>query len=75
MKLTQVAAIVLVAMAACVQCSAQEQTAPAVTPSLMMKEKSSWTLAIRKNAAAYTALHAPNYLTVSDAGVQGRAQS
>lgn len=41
----------------------------------MAKERSSWTLAIKKDAAAYTALHARNYLTVSDTGVLGKAQS
>lgn len=55
------------------QSPAMSQTA--VANSLITKEKSSWTLAIKKNAAAYRALHAQNFLTVSDSGVAGRAQS
>lgn len=46
-----------------------------VVQSLMAKEKSSWTLAIKKNATAYKALHAKNFLTVSESGVVERAQS
>lgn len=47
----------------------------AVANSLIAKEKSSWTLAIKKNAVAYRALHAQNFLTVSESGVAGRVQS
>jgi hypothetical protein len=41
----------------------------------MTKERSSWTLAIKKQAAAYRALHARDFLTVSATGVAARAQS
>ena len=47
----------------------------AVVNGLIAKEKSSWTLAIKRNAAAYRALHSRDFLTVSENGVIGRAQS
>lgn len=49
--------------------------APTVAKSLIAKEKFSWTLAIKKNAPTYRALHASDFLTVSGIGVQGRAPS
>jgi Domain of unknown function (DUF4440) len=52
-----------------------DAAANAVAKSLIAKEKSSWTLAIKKDAAAYKALHARNFLTVSETGVTGRARS
>ena len=52
-----------------------DATRTAIGSDLVVKERSSWTLAIRKNAAAYRALHARDFLTVSDSGVTGRAQS
>lgn len=52
-----------------------DATRTAIGRDLVVKEKSSWTLAIKKNAVAYRALHARDFLTVSDGGVTGRAQS
>lgn len=54
---------------------AHDTSLSAVAGSVMAKERSSWTLAIRKQAAAYRALHAQGFLTVSENGVVARAQS
>lgn len=42
---------------------------------LLAKENSSWDLAIKKDAAAYKALHAQDFITVSGDGVIGKDQS
>lgn len=42
---------------------------------LFAKERASWDLAIKRNAAAYTALHAPDFFTVNGTGVVDRVSS
>jgi hypothetical protein len=42
---------------------------------IIAKEKSSWDLAIKRDADAYRALHASNFFTVSSNGVTDRSQS
>lgn len=51
------------------------QKADAVSQWLIAEEKSSWDLAIEHDAAAYTALHAPNFFTVSGSGVSDKSHS
>lgn len=43
--------------------------------SLITKERLSWELAIKRDAASYKAFHAPNFFTVSKTGVTNRALS
>lgn len=42
---------------------------------LIAEERASWDLAIKRNAAAYTALHAPDFFTVTGTGVVDKAHS
>jgi hypothetical protein len=42
---------------------------------LIAKERASWNLAIQRNAGAYRALHATDFITVTGGGVVGRAAS
>jgi hypothetical protein len=42
---------------------------------LIAEERASWDLAIKRNAAAYKAFHAPDFFTVSSTGVVDRAPS
>lgn len=42
---------------------------------LIAEERASWDLAIKRNAAAYTALHAPDFFTVAGTGVVDKARS
>ncbi|GFZ96731.1 nuclear transport factor 2 family protein [Dyella caseinilytica] len=42
---------------------------------LIVEERASWNLAIKRNAAAYRALHAPDFFTVDATGVVDRADS
>jgi hypothetical protein len=48
---------------------------PELEQFLIAKEQLSWDLAIKRDEPAYRALHAPNFFTVSDHGVTGRAPS
>lgn len=47
----------------------------AVAQRLIAKERASWNLAIQRNAAAYRALHASDFITVTGGGVVGKAAS
>jgi hypothetical protein len=42
---------------------------------LIAEERASWDLAIMRDAAAYTALHAPDFMTVTGNGVVGKTSS
>ncbi|WP_426663531.1 DUF4440 domain-containing protein [Rhodanobacter aciditrophus] len=46
-----------------------------VAQRLVAEEGASWNLAIQRNAGAYRALHAPDFITVSGGGVVGKAAS
>lgn len=46
-----------------------------VAQRLIAEERASWDLAIRRNAAAYRVLHAPDFITVTGGGVVGKAAS
>jgi hypothetical protein len=47
----------------------------AIEQSLIAKERSSWELAIKGDAASYKAFHAPDFFTVSGKGFTNRALS
>lgn len=47
----------------------------AVEQELIAREQSSWDLAVKKEAAAYKALHAQDFITVSADGVMNRGRS
>jgi hypothetical protein len=47
----------------------------AIGQQLIANEKASWDLAIRHEAAAYKALHAPDFMTVTGSGVVDKANS
>jgi hypothetical protein len=47
----------------------------AVAQRLVTEERVSWDLAIQRNAGAYRALHAPDFITVTGDGVVGKAAS
>jgi hypothetical protein len=46
-----------------------------ISKEIIAKEKSSWDLAIKRDADAYKALHASNFFTVSGGGVTDRSHS
>lgn len=47
----------------------------AVAQRLIAEERASWDLAIQRNAGAYRAFHAPDFITVGGSGVAGKAAS
>ena len=47
----------------------------AVAQRLVAQERASWNLAIQRNASAYVAFHAPDFITVTGDGVVGKAAS
>lgn len=47
----------------------------AIGQRLVAEERASWDLAIKRDASAYTALHAPDFFTVTGSGVVDRAHS
>ncbi|HKT27281.1 nuclear transport factor 2 family protein [Dyella sp.] len=47
----------------------------AIGQHLMAEERASWDLAIKRDAVAYKAFHAPDFFTVTGTGVVGRAPS
>jgi hypothetical protein len=47
----------------------------AIGQRLVAEERASWDLAIKRNVAAYTAFHAPDFFTVTGTGVVDRARS
>ena len=63
-------------------CSAASGPLPAaaaanggIAERLVAEERASWNLAIQRNAGAYRALHAPDFITVTGGGVVGKAAS
>jgi len=46
-----------------------------VAQRLVAEERASWNLAIQRNAGAYRAFHAPDFITVTGGGVVGKAAS
>lgn len=46
-----------------------------VAQRLIAEERASWDLAIRRNASAYRAFHAPDFVTVTGHGAVGKAAS
>jgi hypothetical protein len=46
-----------------------------VAQRLIAEEAASWNLAIQRNAGAYEALHAPDFITLTGGGVVGKAAS
>lgn len=55
--------------------SAENASWHEIQRTIIAKEKSSWDLAIKGEQAAYRALHAPNFFTVSSQGVTDRSHS
>lgn len=55
--------------------SSQLSTRDSVGQQLIASEKSSWELAIKHEAAAYKALHAPDFITLTGHGVVDKASS
>ena len=47
----------------------------AVAQRLVAEERASWNLAIQRNAGAYKAFHAPDFITLTSGGVVGKAAS
>jgi hypothetical protein len=47
----------------------------AIGQHLIADERASWELAIKRDAVAYKAFHAPDFITVTGTGVVGRATS
>lgn len=63
-------------------CHAVGNTAPTsatangtLAQQLIAEERASWDLAIKRDAAAYTAFHAQDFITVGGSGVAGKAAS
>ncbi|MBD8880233.1 nuclear transport factor 2 family protein [Rhodanobacter sp. 7MK24] len=50
-------------------------TNDAVAQRLIAEERASWNLAIQRNASAYQAFHAPDFITLTESGVVGRGAS
>lgn len=55
--------------------AAPDTTSRAIEQRLIAEEQASWNLAIKRDAAAYKAFHAPDYVTVTGTGVMDRASS
>jgi hypothetical protein len=55
--------------------SAPDAANRAIGQRLMAEEQASWDLAIKRDVAAYTAFHAPDYVTVTGTGVMDRRSS
>lgn len=53
----------------------QATSQAAIGQQLIASEKSSWDLAIKHEAAAYKALHAPDFITLTDHGVVDKVRS
>ena len=55
--------------------TAQSAPKDAIRQQLIANEKASWELAIKHEAAAYKAFHAPDFITLTGSGVVGRENS